>query len=48
MLFGERLDLGDVGVGEPERVAGVLEVVAVVAQAEAERAVCQQRAALFV
>ena len=48
VLFGERLDLRDVGVGQSERLAGVLEVVAVVAQAEAERAVGQQRAALLV
>ena len=48
MLLWKRLDLRDVGIGEAERLAGVLEVVAVVLEAEAEGAVGEERATLFV
>ncbi len=48
LLLGERLDLSDVRVGQAEGFAGVLEVVAIVAQAEAQRPVGQQGTPLLV
>ena len=47
MTDGQRADLGDVGVGEPDGVAGVLEVAAFVGQAQRDGVVAEQRAALL-